>query len=271
MKFHEGYYSLIQFCPDLSRLEGINIGVLIYSPEEKRVRCRFTKSNRRITQCFGKQDRSYIVGAKSAAKERLQRQVFATKGELAEFINKRANGIQFTELRFLKTADMNNEVDRLFERLVVSEGTSRRIRIDRQLGEKLSEYGVEGLVEKSVNVELPNISESIQVPFAYQNGRFNLIAPVQFSPDGRDLLSKTGERAIEGQLLYETPDPERGKLRLVVVAQFPPLFNDSREEYVKSVLEKHNVQVYNLENLEPLIQDIKKSASLHSGIGAGAN
>ena len=30
MNQHKGYYSLIQFCPDPSRLEGINIGVLVF-------------------------------------------------------------------------------------------------------------------------------------------------------------------------------------------------------------------------------------------------
>ena len=33
MKPSKGYYSLIQYCPDLGRLEAANVGVLLFCPE----------------------------------------------------------------------------------------------------------------------------------------------------------------------------------------------------------------------------------------------
>jgi hypothetical protein len=30
-----GYYSIIQFCPELSQLEALNVGVVLFCPEKK--------------------------------------------------------------------------------------------------------------------------------------------------------------------------------------------------------------------------------------------
>ena len=32
MTTEKGYYSLIQFCPDVSRLEAVNLGVILFCP-----------------------------------------------------------------------------------------------------------------------------------------------------------------------------------------------------------------------------------------------
>ena len=60
MSITKGYYSLIQFCPDPSRLEGVNIGVLLFSPENGKLKFRLTENNRRIRKVFGKQDWDFL-------------------------------------------------------------------------------------------------------------------------------------------------------------------------------------------------------------------
>jgi len=41
MSLTKGYYSIIQYCPDPSRLEAVNIGVALFCPELRFLRARF--------------------------------------------------------------------------------------------------------------------------------------------------------------------------------------------------------------------------------------
>jgi hypothetical protein len=134
----------------------------------------------------------------------------------------------------------------------------------RVVPKKLVEAGVEGLVKKSISIEIPAFRQLIRVPYGYQNGRFNLISPVQFNPDLEDILAKAGKSAIEGQLLYHHPEPQLGPLRLVVVAKFADQNESSSSELVRKIFKEHQVGMHTFENIEPLFADIKKSAMLHS-------
>jgi hypothetical protein len=98
----------------------------------------------------------------------------------------------------------------------------------------------------------------------YPNGRFNLISPIQFNPDQEDILTKAGKSAIEGQLLYQNPDPLLGDLRLVVIAMSAERNESSSRELIGKIFKEHHVGLHTFENMEPLLDDIKKSARLHS-------
>lgn len=263
MNQHKGYYSLIQFCPDPSRLEGVNIGILIYSPETERVEFRLTDNNQRIRKIFGKQDWSFLARARESVKHRLRSERFACVTDLESFISKRANFIQLTPLRPMKISEIERDASALWERLVGPERTERKPRIATHLSQKFFEAGVADLVKKSVSIDIPEFSKPLRMPFGYQNGRFNLIAPIQFKPDAEDILAKAGKSAIEGQLLYNNRDPKYGDMRLVVVADFAE-GNKSSEGIVKRIFDEHEVKLYNFINIAPLVEDIKKSATLHA-------
>jgi hypothetical protein len=68
-----GYYSLIQYCPDPSRMEAANIGVLVFSPLDLFLQARTATSNRRIIQFFGREGHDWhrINSFKKALHERL--------------------------------------------------------------------------------------------------------------------------------------------------------------------------------------------------------
>ena len=40
MESAKGYYCLIQYCPDLARLEAANIGVILFCPERGFIRAK---------------------------------------------------------------------------------------------------------------------------------------------------------------------------------------------------------------------------------------
>ncbi len=262
MNQQNGYYSLIQFCPDLSRLEGINVGVVVYSLEEKCVRVRISHDNSRIRKSFGKQDWTLLNRAKLSIQNQLLSQLFVTVEDLHAYIAKRANFLQLTPLRSMSIANIDSDVRALYDRLVGSEAAERRRRIDWQLGKKLQDAGVTDFVQKSVQVEIPNFNKSIRVPFAYQNGRYNLISPVMFEPEA--ILAQTGKCALEGQFLYGKKHSSLGDMRLVVVANFDDQIEKSTRDLVKTIFEEHSVMLYSFENLDPLVDDIKRSAAIHA-------
>jgi len=262
MNSTSGYYSLVRYCPDASRQEFVNIGVAVYSPLMKRVSIRLSSDNRRVSQVFGKQDLHFINRLKRSLEERLKRESFSTASELEGYIARNANAIQLGPLRSVKIADIDADLNSLFERLV-GERQERRPHIQRYLGQKLSEAGVERLVQKGVNIDIRSFDQSIRVPYAYQNGRFNLITPVEFAADVRDIFSKAGEKAIEGRELYQTPDPQLGELHLVVVAKFADETSGSARAKVGDILAEHNVELHTFDNISLLVEDIRKAAVEH--------
>jgi hypothetical protein len=262
MNSMNGYYSLVRYCPDPSRQEFVNIGVAIYSPQSKQVKVQLSSDHRRLSQVFGKQDLRFVNRLKKSLEESLKRESFASVGELESYIGRSANAVQLGPLRSLKISDICDDLARLFDRLV-GERPERRPHIQRYLDQKLSEAGVENLVQKGVSVNIPSFDQSIRVPYAYQNGRYNLITPVEFSVDVRDIFSKAGEKAIEGQELYQTPDPNLGELHLVVVAKFADETGLSARAKVGAILAGHNVAMHTFENMGPLVEDIRKAAAQH--------
>jgi hypothetical protein len=264
MNKNRGYYSLIQFCPDPSRLEGVNIGVVLYSQSEKRLKVQFTRNNQRIRKFFGNQDWSLINRAKASIENQLRSQQFLSVEELEGYISKRANIIQMTPPRPMHLTDLDTSIKELHFRLVDGDLLERRHRIDGFLTQRLTEAGVVDLVAKSVSVEIPDIKRHIRVPYGYQNGRFNLISPVQFDSSPELIFSKTGKSAIEGQLLYNKRHPTFGEMRLVVVANFDEQIESSAREFVKRTLVEHSVTLYSFEDLAPLMDDIRRSAATHA-------
>jgi hypothetical protein len=264
MSQHSGYYSVVQFCPDPSRLESVNIGVVLYSSTEKRLQVQMSESNQRIRRCFGNQDWNLLDRARKAIARQLRSEHFMTVDELIAYIAKRANMIQLTHPRPMRITDIEADTIELHKRLVGPEPSEPKCRIAGYLTKRLFEAGVSDLVKKSVSVELPEIKKSIRVPYAYQNGRFNLISPVQFDADTEAIVTKIGKNAFEGQLLFNNRHPTFGEMRLVVVANFDSQIETSTREFVKKAFDQYNVTLYSFEDLSPLVEDIKRSAEIHS-------
>src|SRR5208337_3569030 len=105
----KGYYSLIQYCPDLSRLEAANIGVVLFCPERWFLRALTSGDNRRIIHFFGKEGHDWvrINSFKLALEERLQVEDGKIRSveDLEKFIALRANRILMTPPRPMQVGD----------------------------------------------------------------------------------------------------------------------------------------------------------------------
>jgi hypothetical protein len=266
----KGFYSLIQYCPDLSRLEAANVGVVLFCPEPHFIRARTTRSNQRIRRFFGSEDRDWeqINVLKLAVEERLavEGEHFRTLEDLERFIATRGNEIQLTQPRPVKVFDPEQDLELLFQRLVGGPARRKAVETVVQVLEKsLGQESVAPFVQRDVTVAVRAFHRPLKVPFGYQNGRFNLIQPASFE---EATLSNTITRAcrfaVEGRSLYDHPDERRGPLQLVVVGQFRPEQAEAKA-VVDDILKENRVRLYTLAEVPSLIDEIRSTGKVQTG------
>jgi hypothetical protein len=131
MKPAKGYYSLIQYCPDLSRLEAANIGVLLFCPERAFLQARTVRGNQCIMRFFGRKGRDWdrIDSFKLGSKERLatESRNLNTLEDLQRFIALRANELQISAPRPMRVEDPERDLDTLFWQLVGGQHRKQRV------------------------------------------------------------------------------------------------------------------------------------------------
>ena len=88
-----GYYCLIQFCPDPSRLEAANIGVLLFCPDRDFLRTRTSSDDSRVRRFFGPTayDQKRLNAFKSGLEDRLAKEGLRSLADLEGFIARSAN------------------------------------------------------------------------------------------------------------------------------------------------------------------------------------
>ncbi len=122
MKTVNGYYSLIQYCPDPSRAEAANVGVLLFCPELKFICATLSKGNDRVAKFFGRDsfDPVRLNQLKRSIEARLieDKDSFQTLDDVMGFIKTRANEIRITKPRATKLTNPEDKLSSLFEKLV---------------------------------------------------------------------------------------------------------------------------------------------------------
>lgn len=120
-----GYYSLIQFCPDSSRAEAVNLGVLLFCPEARFIGARTAEGNERATELVGQGgvNSASLDAAKRSIERRLEvdRERFQTLEDLQDFVDSRANVLKLTAPRPVKVFDPEEDLRKLFDELVAAE------------------------------------------------------------------------------------------------------------------------------------------------------
>ncbi len=260
-----GYYSIIQYCPDASRLEAANVGVVLFCPERHYLGARTASGNGRIRRFFGPLDidREQLNLVKMSIQNRLEvdRDQFRELADLQQFAATRANDMRLTPPRMVVVeGDLEQLLLQLFDRLVGGRAKKDTKQIRDALDKAFRAKTLAPLVRRKVVVTLPVFGRQITVPYGFQNGRFNLIQPASFRElPPTSILERAGKYALEGDLLYGTPDPTLGKLQMVVVGQFAP---DQTEvaRTVGGLLEKNQTKLYRLDEIDKLVEEIRTTA-----------
>lgn len=269
MKPTRGYYCVIQYCPDLGRLEAANIGVLLFCPELGFLKARTSSDNTRIRHFFGGEGHDWVrINAfKIGIEERLEveREDIRTLDALETFIARRANLIQISPPRPMKVTDPEKDLEQLFKDLVGGQArTHRGTSLKRFLRQKFALAGLNDKIQTDIQITVPISERQIEIPYGYKNGRFNLIQLARFQATNPEHAKTTACRyAVEGGSLYENPDPHLGKLQLIVVGKFGSKQSESRSG-VERILKEHHVRLYAATEVDSLVEEIKQTAkNLH--------
>lgn len=265
MESSKAYYCLIQYCPDLSRLEAANIGVILFCPERRFIRAKTAQGNDRVRRFFGSQDNDWtqINAMKNSIENRLEvaGHDFKSLDDLTNFISTRANEMQITPPRPMKVLDPEKDLEELFEELVG--GRSREALkysappVEKALAKTFREKGVEEFIRRDVTVRVPAFRKPLTVPFGFQNGRFNLIQPVRFHQTLESRVVDVACRhAVEGRSLYDHPDEKLGDLQLIVVGSFAAESSEYKD-LVSDILKENKVALHSLAEVQTLIEEIK--------------
>jgi hypothetical protein len=262
-KAEKGYYSLIQYCPDLGRLEAANVGVLLFCPERRYLKALTAKGNKRIIHFFGSEGHDWgrINAFKRGLEDRIQLENadIKTLDDLRRFIALRANILQLTDPRPMKlTDDPDAELLTLFKELAIGavhKSSTKSFR--KMVGDKFEAAGLEKKILKDVTVSVPVFQKKVEIPYGFQNGRFNLINPVKFEATDPELCQLTAcKHAVEGKSLHDSPDPKLGPLQLIVVGKFRPNDHDT-PVLVNRVFHDYGVKLFQVAELRKLIDEIR--------------
>jgi hypothetical protein len=261
-----GKYALVQFCPVPERMEFLNIGVVLIVPELEYVGVKFVRNNARIDRVFGKQPIRYMDDVKISFEHRLRHEFSGRIDEerISVFARKRANDVRISPIQPVMLDNPAAELELLFLELVgKEEPILREPRIRRKLKEAFVMHQVEGLLEEPDDIELPEYDLKINAPYAYQNGCYNLVDGMHISEKHADGLREAGKKAMEGNLLWKHFDSnEAERKRLIIVGDFSRQSN-AFYHAVADQMHSANMKLYRLDELNPLLEDIKSNAVLH--------
>ena len=259
----KGYYSVIQYCPDPSRGEAANVGVLLFCPNLQYAKTRMDLGNDRIRSFFKIEgpDLVRVNIVKQSIADRLATEGARLKSleDLERFIATRANQIQMTDPRPMKVFDPEEDLAELFEQLVGGRARGESTEpLKQKLAKKFQSENVQKFLLRDIQVTVPVFKRTMTVPFGYQNGCFNLIQPTSFAGRMREATERMAcQFAIEGKSLFESPD----KKRLTIVAEFNPEQQEERA-VATDILCEYKVALYFADELGGLIKEIKDTAKL---------
>jgi hypothetical protein len=264
MNATKGYFCLVQYCPDIARQEAANVGVVLFCPEVRFLEARMTRGNNRIRRFFGEESDHYehLNAMKEALTHRLRVESaeFNTLENLQTFVATRANKIILTQPKPVKVFNPSEDLEALYKELVLEPQKPLSIQATIPLRERLDavlmDTAVRPYMRKDLKVQVPTLKEELTVPYGFQNGRFNLIQPIEFKQQAiaqvRNAACKYG---MEGLSVYNHPDPELGELQLIVVADFatPTL---ETVDLVRGIFHEANVQMFTTDSLPELQKEI---------------
>lgn len=258
-----GYYSLIQYCPDAAREEAANIGIVLFCPEANFLEARTASGNDRIRRFFqpAEPDWEQINLMKRSIERRLRvdRDRFRDLESLERFAATRANSMRLTKPKAIAVEDPQMELTRLFKQLVGGRVRRKKAKVQTQLDRSLAAEEFAPVVRRNLTLTLPLLHRPIKVPYGFQNGRFNLIQPTTFK-GLNDLAIRrlAGQRAVEGELFHRHRDNSLGELKLIVVGQF----SSGQQEVVsavREVLQTNQTDLYTTQEIPRLVDLIRST------------
>lgn len=192
----------------------------------------------------------------------MDREAFRSVEDLQQFVDTRGNALQLTHPRPVKVFDPESDLNALFDELVGGEKRGeRKTKSVGPLDETFQRLHAEGRADLGLTVRVPVVGQMLRIPYAYQNGVWNLVKPQRFSTDEGAALRSAIRLAVEGDLLKRHGAEERGQAELIVVADFEGNCegNENRKK-VRGVLDEYRAQSVTKEASPDFLRTVEKEA-----------
>lgn len=264
MRESQGYYSLLQYSDIPERAEYVNIGVILFVNQPPHILSKFSARPRRVERVFNVHLGDHFRLLQESVKSRLEMEFGRgwEKERIEKFSALTSGKLRLSPLRSVLVAEPEEVVDDLFRQLV---GEVPRLKRGPRPSTKLAEAfrlrGVKNLLVKPEPVDLPG-GVKIEAPFAYQNGSFNLIDAVSLAGDPDKVLNRASPRMIEGALLSQETSLSCPK-RLVIIGDDADGQDIRFLNMLSRQMKEHHVGFYTIDDLDPLVSDIRKSFATH--------
>ena len=286
-----GFYSLIQFCPDLGRQEAFNVGVAVFCPETRFAAVKLAPGFGPNAPADAAENLELFEATKAAFARRFEIEAgrFGGERDMAAFRASGTNPLRLTAPRQIVLRDATSDVQAVFKLLVgkpivdvdasstshvdllpeTGDGSdgrqTRGPRVKTRLKQAFVTRQLVPFVEQNVETVVPAFNSKLKVPYAYRNGRYNLIEPVDFTMRNEaDREERTAWFAVVGKSIYETPDPGKGDRKLIVVARLPS--EQVAANRVSTVLRDYDVDCVPFcdVGLDRLAAEIREHAGTHA-------
>lgn len=265
-KFEKAYYSLIQFCPDIMRLEAVNVGVVLFCPSLGFLSAKTTNKIARATKLIAKEDvaRGSLLSALRGIEHRLSvnRDAFQDIGDIRKFVATRGNTLRMTEPRPQKVRHPEEELVELFQRLVEEPSASADAVADDtgsfpDVDKTFHRLADEGRAILNYSTQLPVLGTSLQVPYAYQNGSLNLVETKHF----RKSSPKTAlDVAIRGNLVTKHGLEDHRKAKLVVLTAFDETCAGDFSRHVDKLFAEYEITHVPESRVESFLRKVEAEA-----------
>jgi hypothetical protein len=256
-----GFFSVIQFCPDLDRGEYANVGIVLAVPQNGLLEVRMSEDNEGPKQRFGADafddTRLAIAKAGLAGRVREEGPTWSSPEDLLRFARKEGNNLTLSAPKVIMVENATAEVDELYARLVHVDPI-RRKRLAAPDLTKVFESRLTGVpLITDYKVEIPELG-TWKVPYAYQNGALNLIRPEAFSANAAE--DKGNDLAVKGHIIRRHSDPTGKQQRLIVVGGFDPAAPESLKRRIEFILEECDTRLVREERLDEFVEEIRREA-----------
>lgn len=250
-------FFLVRYVPDLVRDECLNIGLFLYSPEERYLGCLFTDDFRRIKRFHPQADLEFLRELQGDFAQQIDEHESDLEGYLREMQESFSNLIQVTAPRTCFLADPQAALPAMFERYVGQRisGTlpqDTRLYIKQRLKTAFVRAGVWDLTrfEKRIPASRWNPGDPFLFDYGYQpNGVVKFIHALSLKRDTE--LAK---------VLVYTVDRVRAKepVELTAVVEGLAARGDEAAQFSQRILEEGRIRLQPLVTVDDYAQSVRR-------------
>ena len=189
-------YTVLRYIHDITTEEFINVGVVLYSPQEKFLSAACTNKYGRLSRMFfdieGEQFKQVVKNIQDRINEwgsRIHQELEFEK--LPDFVNKIVDKIlppddgslQFSDIGKGLTENLSETLDELFVRYVAKylEKPDLRSRSDEEVLKSFKKESVEkGILDALTPLKLETEDDEHEFPYAWKNSTWHVLQPLSF-------------------------------------------------------------------------------------------